>query len=185
MNKKNYQPVMGGINPGFGSVEPKSIPSRPNLVKPQNFNIFQANTKQNLGNEEIILPKLDPFDSSNNKKFGFHKLESNNHLPGNNNHLNLPSKPQKYGYQKETVIPNVNSIYNFSNVSKELTLPPSFNANRNAKVLNRYVYGQNMNPIQNYNNVGATFKDYGSAKAGLNFGSSANEDYDIIGRNKY
>ena len=189
MNKKNFPNLMGGLNSGFGSsIDPKIIQSKPIIAKPQNLNIFQANSRKNIGVEEITLPKLDPLDSNLEKKFGFNKLDSHSHLPGNSNHLNLPSKASKNNYQKEGLNGNaINSIYNFSNVSKELTLPPFNVANRNNKILNKYVFGQNSNNLQtynNYNNVG-NLKEIGVNKAGFSINSSNAEEYEIIGRHRY
>jgi len=186
MTKKNFPTLMGGLNTGFGSVDPKSFHNKPIITKPQNLNIFQAHSKKNIGIEEITLPKLDPLDSNGERKFGFNKLDSHSHLPGNINHLNLPNKLTRNNYQKEGVNGNaVNSIYNFSNVSKELTLPPFNIANRNNKILNKYVYGQNTNNLQNYNYPGSNLKEFGAVKTGLSANSSNNEDYEIIGRHRF
>jgi len=188
VSKKTYGSLGGGYNPLFGSaVEPKGYQAKPVLTKP-GANIFQSDSRRNLG-QELSLPKFEPAEPKVEKKYDFSRLDSFNTLNhGNKNHLNLPHKQEKTLKTKETLsdIKPVSDLYNFSGVTRDLTLPPSNNfAARNNRIMNKYVLNQNNSGsgVNNYSDYAGNLKG-GLAGGGYGLGSS-NDGYDIIGRHRF
>ena len=189
VSKKTFGSLGGGYNPLFGSaVEPKVYQSKPVLSKPQ-ANIFQSDSRRNIGREEISLPKFEPLEPKIERKYDFGKLDSFNTLNhGNKNHLNMPYKQEKTLRTKETLsdIKPVSDLYNFSGMAKELTLPANNNfAARNTRIMNKYVFNQNNSGMNNYSDYTGNLKG-GLAGGGYGLGSmGGGEGYDAIGRHRF
>ena len=170
--KKNFNDIISNINPNFSGLEPLHYPSKAIISKPQNMNIFHSKT--NALREESQLPKLDPFD----KKHTF-SPEIMNPMPINANGLGYRPLKNNSRQQERDSANLRNNLYDFSGVSKELTLPANNLAARNHHMLNKYAYNQN---ISN-NNLNNLTGESGNHMGG--YGSSNPGGYEIIGRHRF
>jgi hypothetical protein len=183
--KSNFNPFPSNNQKNFGS-EDLFLPKADSYLP--KADPFLPKADAFLPKADHFLPKADPFkleplDKKSEKKFGLLGADFPSNLQINNtNHVGLPYKPVIKNRQKEGESKKIISdMYNFSNVSRDLSLPPVVNAanNRNANMLNKYVYGKNNNlGGNNYNIDGIGNRGYG-----LN--NSTPEGYEALGRHRF
>lgn len=181
--KKNFTNIVGGVNSNFSAIEP-NLWNKPIITKPQNMNIFQMNNQKNFPRGDNFPLKLEPLDKKVDNKYPLPPFDSNNPLQGSNSNAGLQLRPIRISRQKERDNTNLsnNNIYNFSNVTRELTLPPPnipSLINKNT-VPTKYGYSHNVSLMGNYNGDGAAH-----VRGGISAGSSNTEGYEFIGRHRF